>query len=195
MGETAGPGEKELVAIGRITSCWGKRGEVRVTPLTDFPRRFQELERIFLTRGGRREETRVEKVRFQGKRIILKLSCCTCLEEAEKLRGVLISLPREERGELPPLTYYVDDLMGLEVYAKDDTFLGTVCDIIRTGSNDVYVVRGKEELLIPAIREVVEEVDLSRKRMRINLLDGIRPPAEAGGKRRRKKPTGESHED
>ncbi|MDI3280529.1 MAG: ribosome maturation factor RimM [Bacillota bacterium] len=183
-------GEPKFILIGEVVAPQGRRGEVRVLPLTDWPERFRLLRRVFLVpprqgqggAGGKAEEPllecQIEKVWFQRQFVILKWAGCEDISTAERWRGALVAIPRAEALELPPGRYYLFQIVGLTVVTEGGEVLGEVVAVQPTGANDVYVVkrpgpgRGKE-LLLPATREVIREIDLERRRMVVRLLPGL----------------------
>jgi 16S rRNA processing protein RimM len=160
------------VAIGRIVAPRGVRGELKVEPLTDFPERFAPGQVIWL--GGLRRE--VEGSRQQRSHLLLKLAGVDSAEQAAALRGELLEVPQEELHALGEGQYYRFQLQGMAVYDTAGQALGTIVDILSTGANDVYVVRGpRGELLLPAIEEVVKEVNAEGGRMVVELMEGMEP--------------------
>ena len=118
----------------------------------------------------------MESRRLAGGRVYLKLAGVDDREAAEALRGATIEVPLEQAVRLPPGSYYWHQLIGLAVETKRGESLGRLVDILTTGSNDVYVVRDDaRELLLPAIRDVIREVDLENGRMVVELLPGLGP--------------------
>ena len=163
--------DDDWLLIGRIRAAHGVRGELAVEPMTDFPHRFAELESVYL--GADRREFRVSAARTHS-RIFLTLDGVTSRETAQTLRGREIWIPRDEAMELPEGEYYALELIGLSVETVAGEPLGVVADLISTGANDVYVVRsGGRELLVPAIQDVVKEIDISAGRMVVELMPGL----------------------
>lgn len=159
-----------FIAVGRVLASWGRRGEVKVEPLTDFPDRFTPGCQLYL----RERAMSIEGSRWEKGRMILKLAGTDSIDAAEKLRGAWLAVPEAERRPLEAGQYYVDQVLDLEVYNREGRLLGTVADVLRTGGNDVYVVRGQDqELLLPAIEDVVRSIDLERRRMIVELLPGL----------------------
>lgn len=157
--------------MGRVAGPHGLRGELRVVPLSDFPERFRR--RGFLWIEGEGAARRVEWVRFHGGLVLVKLEGVADRAAAEELRGRYLAVPSAELPPLPPGTYYHHQLLGLPAVTEDGRELGRVADILRTGANDVYVVRpaaGGRPHLIPALASVVT-VDLERG------IVLVRPPA------------------
>ncbi|MBU4510411.1 ribosome maturation factor RimM, partial [bacterium] len=107
--------------------------------------------------------------------VILKLKDIENIEEAKTIVGSFLEVERKNAVKLPKDAYFIFEIIGLEVYTENNAFLGKVENVISTGSNDVYVVKrkDKEELFIPAIHDVVKNIDLERKRITINIVDGL----------------------
>ena len=158
---------KDRVIIGRVGRPHGVRGEVRIIPLTDFPDRFSDMHDVMV--GS--DHLHVESIRPQGRNILMRFREYPTREEAQQLTGRLLTVAREEAMPLDDGEYYVFDIVGLTVCDEEDNELGTVEDVLRTGSNDVYVVRTEEgrDLLVPALRTVVCAIDLADGRMTVRL--------------------------
>lgn len=150
------------MAVGWIAAPWGLRGDLKVQPLTDFPERFQRGAALWVR--GRRIE--VQRSRWSRGFVYLGLSGIDRRDAAEELRGALLEVPESDLRPLPEGQYYRFQVIGLEVRTPEGRSLGRVAEILSTGSNDVYVVRGgPRELLIPAIEDVVKEVDIEGGRL------------------------------
>ena len=150
----------------------GVRGELRCAILTDFPERFSRTKVLFL--GESHTPYTLERSRLSQGGLLLKLGDVDTREAATALRGNVLYIPASEAVLLPPGSYYWHQILGLEVQTTDGETLGTIADIIETGSNDVYVVRGAErETLIPAIADVIRDVDLDRRVVTVKLLEGL----------------------
>lgn len=151
---------------------WGVRGEVKVEILTDWPERFALLEYVYLGEGA--IPYRLERFRLHREYALLKLASCDDRNAAEALREQLVQIPPEEAMPLDEDEYYVHQIEGLEVWTDDGEPLGRVIEVLFTGSNEVYVVHGpRGEVLIPAIADVVLEVDLESRRLVVHLMDGL----------------------
>lgn len=149
---------KELFSVGQITKPHGVRGEVKVLSLTDSLERFRTLKNAYI--DGKL--INITSVKLQKDRAILKIEGIDSVEDAEGYRNKYIEVKREDAIELPEDSYYVADLMDCTVYDTDGVELGKVYDVIETGSNDVYWVKGegKSEVLIPAMKTIVTKVDI-----------------------------------
>lgn len=170
--------ETEWATIGQVVALFGVRGELKVRSLTDIPGRFEQLEAVYL--GPERRRYGVEHVRpYKGEMVILKLAGIEDANAAEALRQQRLLIPLGELAELPPDSYYQHDILGLAVLLLDGHLLGHIVDILETGSNDVYTVQGADgkQVLIPAMKAVIKQIDLRRRTMYIDPLPGLLEPA------------------
>ncbi|MDE2747023.1 MAG: ribosome maturation factor RimM [Chloroflexota bacterium] len=164
-------------AVGLVERPRGLKGEIKVLPLTDFPQRFDRGARVFIDGAPRT----VESSNWQKGRVYLFIDGVADLESAESLRGELIEIPEEERPSEGESFWYLDEIEGLRVVGGDGAELGTIREVLQTGANDVYIVdRGeRRDLLVPALRDVVVDVDLGAGTMTVDLPDGLLPADEA----------------
>ena len=169
--------EPRYLAVGRILRPHGIRGELRVGILTNYPERLGQHAYFYLASPDLPEIARrypVEKLRRHKKVLLLKLGGCDDRNAAEELRGQLVQIPIEEAVPLEEGEYYYFQLIGVRVEAESGESLGQVVDVLETGANDVYVVRGPQgEVLLPAVKDVVLKLDLEAKQMVVNLLPGM----------------------
>lgn len=167
---------EELLQVGAITSTHGIRGEVKVFPTTDDPKRFCKLKQVILDDGKSKIDLEVESVKFFKNLVIVKFKGLDDINEVEKYRKATLWVTRDQAVPLKKDEYFIADLIGLSVVTEDGEELGNITDVIQTGANDVYVVakEGEEELLIPAIKECVKNVDLENQVMTIFLMPGLR---------------------
>ena len=159
--------DKEIV-IGKIVAPHGVRGDIRIMPLTDRPEQFLNLSYLLLEDG---RQLTVKAARFHKRMVLVSTKEITTMNDAELLRDKKILIRAED---LPPLEegrFYVADLIGLPVFDEEGKQLGTFKDSITTGSNDVYIVAvpGGKDLLIPALKIYVREINLQEKRIVVNL--------------------------
>lgn len=156
------------VTVGRVIAPHGLRGDVKVAPLTDFPERFERGSSLWL--GG--SKLLIERCRWAGKLVYLKFAGVDDRTGAENLRGGLLQATRAH--DLAEGTFYVHDVIGLDVRDRSGARLGEVTDVLFTGANDVYVVAGERgELLLPATGEVVLEIDPGRRVMTVDVVEGL----------------------
>ncbi len=167
---------RSLIAIGKVISAHGLKGVLKIMPLTDFPERFKERKRfVFYNEDDDVVfEGDLESVSAGGDRsILLKVKGCDSRERALSLVGTFIKVKEEE---LPPLgegEFYFHQIIGLDVYTVQGEHLGRIVDIIRTGANDVFQVKGRREYMIPALKSVVKEVNLKKGIMIIEPMKGL----------------------
>lgn len=169
---SARPEPPRYLEIGRVLGPYGLGGEIRVAILTDFPERFATLTSVRV--GERLHPYEVESARLLRGEAILKLRGVKDATAAERLRGEVLRVPLAEAVPPPSDQYYWHQIIGLEVVTSTGESLGHVVEILRTGANDVYVVQGpRGEVLVPAIEDVVKEIDLSTGRLIIQPLPGM----------------------
>jgi 16S rRNA processing protein RimM len=162
-----------FLAVARVAGAHGVRGELRCELLTDFPERLKHTHRLYS--GESHTPLDVERARLQGGRAaILKISGIDSRNDAESLRGQMLYVPEAEAVPLSKGSYFWHQIVGLRVRSTDGQDLGTVTEILQTGSNDVYAVRDDHrEVLIPAIKDVVKGIDLDAGVMTIEMVEGL----------------------
>jgi 16S rRNA processing protein RimM len=164
---------EDYLSVGRIVNTHGVRGEVRVIPLTSDISRFEYLLFAFVIVDGKRKELRVTEVRYHKSFVLLKFNGIDTMDEAEKLKGCDLYVDRKNARSLEEDEFFICDLIGLEVF-EEEQLLGKLTEVLETGSNDVYVVKSREkEILIPALKSVVLDVDLENKKMQVKLPEGL----------------------
>ena len=166
---------EDLLKVGVITTTHGVRGEVKVFPTTDDAERFLELEYVLLDTGRELRRLDIKNVRFFKNLVILKFDGLDNINDIEKYKGKDLWIPREEAQELGEDEYYIADLQGLNVVLEDGTEFGTLRDVMETGANDVYIIDSNEhgEVLLPAIKECILDVDLEKNTMTVHLMKGL----------------------
>jgi len=169
--------EPSYLAVGRVLRPHGVRGELRVEIITDCPERLGQHVYLYLAHPDSPEKAQrypVERLRPHKNILLLKLGGCDDRNAAEELRGLLVQIPAEEAAPLEEGEYYYFQLVGMRVETESGEWLGHVAEILETGANDVYVVRGpRGELLLPAVEDVVRELDLESRRLVVRLLPGM----------------------
>ena len=166
---------EDLLQVGIITSTHGVRGEVKVYPTTDDPRRFRRLKEVVLDTGREKLNLEIEGVKFFKQFVILKFKGLDNINDIEKYRQKSLYVTRKNAVRLQRDEYFIADLIGLKVQDEDGKELGTVKDVIETGANDVYEVKmadGKS-LLLPAIKQCILNVDVENGTMQVHVLEGL----------------------
>lgn len=166
---------KEYLQVGVITQTHGIRGEVKVFPTTDDPARFQTLKNVVLDTGKTHIPLEIEGVKFFKQFVILKFKGIDNINEIEKYKKCSLLVSREDAVELEEDEYFITDMIGMKVVTEDGAEFGVLADIMETGANDVYVVETEEhgEVLLPAIKECILEVDIEEQKMVVHLMDGL----------------------
>lgn len=167
---------EDLLQVGVITTTHGVRGEVKVFPTTDDPARFKTLKQVILDTGKEKIELEIAGVKFFKNLVILKFKGIDDINDVEKYRKCSLLVTRENAVKLEKNEYFISDLIGLAVVTGEGETLGRISDVLQTGANDVYVVRqdGLKDLLIPAIKECVKEVNMKTGCVTVHLLPGLR---------------------
>ena len=166
---------EDLLQVGVITTTHGVRGEVKVFPTTDDANRFKKLKKVILDTGKEQLDLEITQVKLFKNLVILKFKGIDNINDIEKYKGKSLYVTRENAVKLKKNEYFIADLIGLKAVSEDGTELGKITDVLQTGANDVYVVQQEDgqEVLIPAIRDCVLNVDLEAGIMTLHLLDGL----------------------
>ena len=165
----------DLVAIAKIAKTRGLRGELIADVLTDFPERFDDLERVFAVgENGKSAELNLEKFWFQNGRVVLKFAGFDTIETAETLRGYEICVPESEAVTLEEGEFFDWELIDCAVETIEGEKIGRVKEVMRTGGTEILVVEGAEkEFLIPFAASVCTEVDIENKLIRVDAPEGL----------------------
>ncbi|MBI4744242.1 MAG: 16S rRNA processing protein RimM [Actinobacteria bacterium] len=166
----------EYILVGKIDKAHGIKGEVIVASHSDFPERFESDNIVYVSlRNGEKQELKIEKSRIHQDRYIIKFYNIDTRNDAEKLRGLTLEIQSEQLASLPEGEYWHHDIIGLDVYTENDEFLGTISEIMENPANDIYVVKipDKKEILLPAIKDVILNIDLDNKKMKVKLIPGL----------------------
>jgi 16S rRNA processing protein RimM len=163
---------KEYIKVGKIVNTHGVKGCVKCVPLTDDAERFEELEYVYTEKDN--VKRKIEDVWFRKGIVYIMLENINDMNTAESFKDTFISILEDQLRELPEDSYYIFDLEGMEVYSAEGEYLGKVNVVYQTGANDVYeVVNKNKSFLIPAVKDVVKEVNIENNRMVINVIEGL----------------------
>ena len=151
---------EDLIILGEVTRVHGVRGAVRVLPLTDFPEHLLALDHVFLVSSATVRRVAVQQAMRSGRFVVMKFTGIDAPKDAEALRGATIQIPAADALPLPPGQFYTFQVVGLTVRTPEGRDIGRVVEVLRTGSNDVYVVRAPAgaEILLPAVDTVVQRI-------------------------------------
>lgn len=160
--------------IGQIVNTQGLKGEVRVYPYVDDINRFDELENFYLDKNFN-QEFEVERVRYKGNMVIMKIKGVDSVEMAERLKTKNLYVSRENSVDLDEDEFFIADLIGLDVFTVAWEKVGTLKDVLQYSANDVYVVKGDndKEYLIPSTLKFVPEINIEEKKMIIDPIKGM----------------------
>lgn len=166
----------KYLEIGQIVNTFGIKGMVKVKPFTDdIHKRFDTLEKVYIESKKSKKEYQIEEVKYHKNMVLIKFKGIENPEEANVLRESYLLVDRETQEPLEEGTYYIVDMIGLEVYTDEEEKLGILEDIFNTGSNDIYVVKNEQgkQILLPAIKDVIQKVDMENKRMTVHVIPGL----------------------
>lgn len=169
----------EYYTVGVMTKPHGLRGEMKVYPRTDFPEeRFAAGSKLSIRREGQTPiaQVVVKSGRRQQNMWLVAFEDVNTIHDVEQWRGMELCVPEDELTPLPEGSYYIHQLVGLEVHSDEGIHLGELTQVLTPGANDVYVVQsatGKGQMLFPAIPDCVLDVDLTNHRMTVHILPGL----------------------
>lgn len=166
-----------LIEVGKVVNTHGLKGEIKLIPWTDFPEVFDVIDSVYTNSEN---EFNVCGIKYQKNCVILKLKGIDKVEDAEKMRGLILYADKDIFSCLPDDTYLIADLTGMEVYEitndNKECLLGKLTDVIQTGSNDIYTVQSDDGkiLLLPAIKDVIINIDSKGKKITVKVPDGLK---------------------
>lgn len=166
---------EKMFQVGVISSTHGVRGEVKVYPTTDDVKRFKKLKEVILDTGREKKTLEIESVKFFKQFAILKFKGIDNINDIEKYKGKSLFVDREHAVRLRKDEYFIADMIGMQVVTDDGEDFGTLKEVIETGANDVYIIDTKEhgEVLIPAIKQCILNVNVEQGIMQIHLMEGL----------------------
>ena len=166
---------EQLLQVGVISSTHGVRGEVKVFPTTDDVKRFKKLKKVILDTGKEQLPLEIEGVKFFKQFVILKLRGIDNINDIEKYKGKRLLVDREHAVKLKKDEYFIADMIGMDVFTEDGELFGALKDVMETGANDVYIIEMSDgkEVLVPAIKQCILDVDIENRKMVIHLLEGL----------------------
>ncbi|NLM44190.1 MAG: 16S rRNA processing protein RimM [Clostridiales bacterium] len=164
----------EYITIGQIVNTHGIKGEVKVYPLTDNIKRFDLVKQVYIDEDNELITLDVINVKYLKNMVIIRFKGINDVDSAETLRNKYIKVHRKDTVKLPKDSYLICDLIGLKVMTESGEVLGKVAEILKTGSNDVFVVRSEnKEILIPGLKSIFKKIDIENKIIIVELLEGL----------------------
>lgn len=166
---------QEFLEIGQIVNTFGIKGMVKIKPFTDDITRFDDLKKVYVETNKVRKIYEIEEVKYHKDMVLIKFKGIDKIEEAELLRNSYLKINRNDEPDLEEGTYYIVDLIGLDVYSDEGNLLGKIDDVFNNGSADIYVVKDElgKQLLLPAISDVVKEINFQESKMIVHILKGL----------------------
>lgn len=166
---------EDLLQVGAITSTHGVRGEVKVFPTTDDVNRFKKLKEVILDTGKEQLTLEISGVKFFKNLVILKFKEFDNINDVEKYKGKNLYVTRAHAVKCKKDEYFIADLIDCNVVDEEGNVLGQICDVMQTGANDVYIVKTEDdkEILFPAIKECILDVDIAEKTVKVHVMDGL----------------------
>lgn len=165
---------EDLFRVGVIANTHGIRGEVKVFPTTQDPKRYEALKEVLLDTGKEKLPLEVQNVRYFKNLVIVKFKGIDNINDIEKYKGRDLFVTRENAIPLGEDEYYLADIIGAQVYTEDGTLFGVLKDVLETGANLVYVVEHeKREVLLPVIDECVREINPEEKKVVVHIMKGL----------------------
>ncbi len=162
----------EYISIGKVTTTHGIKGEIKLMPINNDMSKFKDLEYLYL--GDKKEKLTIEKARPHKNIIIIKFKEFNNINEVLLYKDQKVYISKEDRAELSDDEFYIADLIGVKVYNTNDDYIGNIDDVLQGIGNDVYVVVDeKKEYLIPAVKEFIVNIDIDKKKMIIDPIDGM----------------------
>ncbi len=165
----------DILQVGIISSTHGVHGEVKVFPTTDDVKRFKKLKEVILDTGREHIILEITQVKYFKQMVILKFKDYDNINDIEKYKGCSLYVTRENAVKLRKDEYFIADLIDIDIFDENDEQIGVLSDVLETAANDVYVItmNNGKELLLPAIKECILDVDIAERRMKIHIMEGL----------------------
>ena len=164
-----------MLEIGQIVNTFGVKGMVKIVPYTDDITRFDDLKEVYIIQKDKKTKYEIEEVKYHKNMVLVKLKGVDDMNTAELLKQASVQIERKDAIKLDKDTYFIVDLIGIKVVTDDGTELGCIVDIYNTGSNDIYVVKDElgKQVLLPAIAEVIKNIDMDNRLITVHLMKGL----------------------
>ena len=162
--------------FGQIVNTFGIKGMVKVKPFTEnTKKRFDNLKKVYIKNKNEKKEYEIEELKYHKQMVLIKFKGIENPEQANILRNSYLVIDRENEKPLEEGTYYIVDMIGLEVYTEEGEKIGNLEDVFNSGSSDIYVVKDElgKQILLPAIEEVIKKIDMKERKMIVHLIPGL----------------------
>ncbi len=166
----------KYLEIGQIVNTFGIKGMVKVKPFTDdIKKRFDNLKKVYVQNKNTRKEYEIEEVKYHKEMVLIKFKGIENPDDANLLRNYYLVVDRNNEEPLEEGTYYIVDMIGLEVYTDEGEKIGILDDVFNSGSSDIYVVKNElgKQILLPAIEDVIKNIDMEQRKMIVHLIPGL----------------------
>ena len=168
---------EKYLEIGQIVNTFGIKGMVKVKPFTEnTKKRFDNLKNVYIKTKKEQKQYEVEEIKYYKEMVLVKFKGIENIEEAEKLRNSYLVIDRNEEEPLEEGTYYIVDMIGLEVYTDEGEKLGILNDVFKSNmSCDMYIVKNElgKTITLPAIEEVIKDIDMEKRKITVHLIPGL----------------------
>ena len=167
---------EKYLEIGQIVNTFGIKGMVKIKPFTEkTKKKIDNLKKVYIKTKKEKKEYEIEEIKYHKEMVLAKFKGIETIEEAEKFRNSYLLINRENEKPLEKGTYYIVDMVGLEVYTDEGDKLGILDDIFNSGSSDIYVVKNElgKQILLPAIKEVIKNIDMENRKITVHLIKGL----------------------
>lgn len=161
----------EYIEFGKIVNTHGIKGEVKIYSYTDNPSNILKLKKVYIENV----EYQVERIRLASNMFILKLKGIDRIEDTENIKNKEIYREVLKKEKESTEEFFVRDLIGLDIVDEEENKIGILSDVINTGANDIYIVKreAQKELLLPAIKQVVKNIDIKNKKIVVKVMEGL----------------------
>jgi len=163
----------KMLKVGKIVGTHGIKGDLKVFPLTDYMERFEELNWVYMDSGS--EKFYIKSVKYMPTVVLLSFEGYEDINSVEKFKDRYLLIDESQRRNLPEDTYYMADIIGMDIYTVENKYIGKVKDIVQTGSGEVYVIEDEndKEIMIPAAKEFIPEICLEEGKIIIDPIEGM----------------------
>ncbi|HZK57812.1 MAG TPA: ribosome maturation factor RimM [Clostridia bacterium] len=164
---------EKMLKVGKIVGTHGIKGDLKVFPLTDYMERFEELNWVYMDGGSKKFY--IKGVKYMPTVVLLSFEGYEDIDSVKKFKDRYLLIDGTQRRNLPEDTYYMADIIGMDIYTVENKYIGKVKDVVQTGSGEVYVIEDEndKEIMIPAVKEFIPEICLEEGKIIIDPIEGM----------------------